>query len=140
MAIFCRKGSHGTGTFALPGGHLEFQETSGACAVRETLEETGLCVINPRLVWVEESVWGEEDNKQHYVTLFIRTDLADTVCLFTAKCLISVSPSPHNLSSELEATTNLFAYQDAVFCKTVSTHFTSAWLHEGSENPLMRTK
>lgn len=37
-----RKGSHGEGEYAFPGGHLEFGESFAACAKRETLEETGI--------------------------------------------------------------------------------------------------
>jgi 8-oxo-dGTP diphosphatase len=37
-----RLGSHGSGTWSIPGGHLEFDETWQQCAVREVLEETGL--------------------------------------------------------------------------------------------------
>lgn len=37
-----RKGSHGEGEYAFPGGHLEFMESTKKCARRETREETGI--------------------------------------------------------------------------------------------------
>ena len=37
-----RKGSHGAGEYAAPGGHLEHLESFQACAAREVLEETGV--------------------------------------------------------------------------------------------------
>jgi 8-oxo-dGTP diphosphatase len=37
-----RKGSHGEGEYAFPGGHLEYMESFEQCARRETLEECGV--------------------------------------------------------------------------------------------------
>ena len=77
-----RKGAHGSGTFALPGGNLEYLEQLESCAVRETKEETGLAVVNPRIEWLENCIFGEGDDRVHYLTVFVRADLADEVCSF----------------------------------------------------------
>ena len=45
-----RKGSHGAGEFAYPGGHLEYLETFEQCARREVREETGLEIAEPRFL------------------------------------------------------------------------------------------
>ena len=37
-----RKGSHGEGQYAWPGGHLEYMESFEECAKREVMEETGI--------------------------------------------------------------------------------------------------
>lgn len=37
-----RKGSHGSGEYAFPGGHLEYLEGFEECAKRETKEECGI--------------------------------------------------------------------------------------------------
>lgn len=41
-----RKGAHGEGEYAFPGGHLEYMESYEECARRETREETGLEIEN----------------------------------------------------------------------------------------------
>ena len=64
-----RLNSHGAGTHALPGGHLEFGETPEACAARETLEETGLKIANIRFLTATNDYMPAEN--KHYVTLFM---------------------------------------------------------------------
>jgi 8-oxo-dGTP diphosphatase len=64
-----RKGSHGAGTWALPGGHLEFGESVEACAVRETEEETGLQVQVIGHGPYTNDVMPNEN--KHYVTVFV---------------------------------------------------------------------
>ena len=43
-----RKGSHGEGEHSFPGGHLEYMESFGECAKRETREECGIEIENIR--------------------------------------------------------------------------------------------
>ncbi|KAK8058133.1 hypothetical protein PG994_008581 [Apiospora phragmitis] len=71
-----RIGSHGSGSWALPGGHLEFGETYFACAERETLEEMGLEVKALRLVTVTNDVF--VDLGKHYITIFVLCERNDT--------------------------------------------------------------
>ncbi len=45
-----RKGSHGAGYFAFPGGSLEYMETITDCIHREIAEEVGIIVDNPEFI------------------------------------------------------------------------------------------
>jgi 8-oxo-dGTP diphosphatase len=47
-----RKGSHGAGEYAFPGGHLEHLESFEQCAQRETLEECGITIAHVRFQFV----------------------------------------------------------------------------------------
>ncbi len=64
-----RLNSHGSGTWAFPGGHLECGESIEDCAKREVVEETGLSIKNLQCATFTNDIFGEE--KKHYVTLFV---------------------------------------------------------------------
>ena len=81
-----RKGSHGAGTWALPGGHLEYGESVEACAVRETKEETGLDIEVFAQGPYTNDVMPSEG--KHYVTVFIlaRSKHGTPVIMEPEKC------------------------------------------------------
>eukprot|EP01038_Epipyxis_sp_PR26KG_P010590 gene10590-14227_t len=72
-----RKGSHGAGKFALPGGHLEVGESWEYCASREVLEETNLKIENIRFVTATNSINMDNNPSKHYVTVFMTSVVAD---------------------------------------------------------------
>lgn len=64
-----RIGAHGANTWATPGGHLEMGEEIAACAIRETLEETGLKVSEVSQLGFSNDVFNPLN--KHYVTLYV---------------------------------------------------------------------
>lgn len=67
-----RKGAHGQGGRALPGGHLEFGESIIDCALREVEEETGIVVENAYVGPYTNDIFVSEN--KHYITLFVVCD------------------------------------------------------------------
>ncbi len=67
--------SRGHGTWALPGGHLEYMESVETCARREVLEETGLDIVDIRQGPYVNNVFSEDN--RHYVTLFVTAEPYD---------------------------------------------------------------
>ncbi|KAL4809579.1 NUDIX hydrolase domain-like protein [Aspergillus unguis] len=70
-----RIGSHGAGTWALPGGHLEFNESFEECSVREVLEETGLDIEDVQFLTATNDVMPQDG--KHYVTVFVGARVKD---------------------------------------------------------------
>lgn len=69
-----RKGSHGEGSWALPGGHLEFGESFETTARREVMEETSLTIKNIRFGAVTNDQFHLEN--KHYITIWMLSDWA----------------------------------------------------------------
>ncbi|MFT4309077.1 MAG: nucleotide triphosphate diphosphatase NUDT15 [Candidatus Woesearchaeota archaeon] len=67
-----RKNSLGDGTWAFPGGKLDYNESIEDCAVREVLEETGLSIKNIRQGPYTNDIFVKEGI--HYITVFVIAD------------------------------------------------------------------
>lgn len=69
-----RQGAHGAGTWAPPGGHLDFGETPADCAAREAMEEVGVEIGPPRFRAITNDVFTAEG--KHYVTIWMEAEWA----------------------------------------------------------------
>jgi len=65
-----RKNAHGAGTWAVPGGHLEFGETPEVCAIREIREEVGIAISEACFAALTNDYFADED--KHYITIWMR--------------------------------------------------------------------
>ncbi len=66
-----RKGSHGEGEYAFPGGHLEYLESFEDCARRETKEECGIEIQNIRFLYLTNVT---KYTPKHYVHVGLVAD------------------------------------------------------------------
>lgn len=71
ILLLKRKGSHGEGQWALPGGYLEFGETLRQCVAREVKEETGLNIEQKdlRFISLSEQLNYIKTNNIHCITV-----------------------------------------------------------------------
>ncbi len=60
-----RKGKHGAGEYAWPGGHLEYMESFTDCARREVMEEAGIEIKNIQFL----RLLNMKDYNKHYVDI-----------------------------------------------------------------------
>ncbi|MCD6227788.1 NUDIX domain-containing protein [Candidatus Micrarchaeota archaeon] len=66
----------GAGSWTMPGGKLNFGESFEECAYRETLEETGLKIKNPKVLCISN----DKTKNAHFVTIgFIVTEFEGEV-------------------------------------------------------------
>jgi 8-oxo-dGTP diphosphatase len=66
-----RKNAHGAGSWAVPGGHLEFGEMLEECAIRETREEVGIDISGVRFAAITNDIFPEKGS--HYITIWMHT-------------------------------------------------------------------
>jgi len=68
LLLMHRKGSHGSGTWSLPGGHVDLGEELEPCCIREVKEELGIKLDSVLPYEFRNAIMPEEG--LHYVTLF----------------------------------------------------------------------
>ena len=66
-----RRGSHGEGEYAFPGGHLEYMESFAQCVEREIAEETGLKIQNIKFQFLANLT---QYAPKHYVHIGVTAD------------------------------------------------------------------
>lgn len=64
-----RLSKHANGTYALPGGWLEFGEDIEECAAREVMEELGVDIMEPKVLGITNNKFPSED--MHTVSVLV---------------------------------------------------------------------
>ena len=75
-----RKGSHGAGTWSIPGGLIEADENVSKAAIRELAEETGIAAKYMTALVAPATLRGfdKSGGSQSYVTLYAHVHIPDT--------------------------------------------------------------
>lgn len=68
-----RKNSHAP-FYSIPGGHLEEGESFEKAAVREILEETGLKILDPKVISLTNNLETYKLENVHYISVILFTD------------------------------------------------------------------
>ena len=83
-----RNGGHSHGSWAFPGGHLEYGESFEEGALRELAEEAGpIEVANVRFWTAANTIY--ENERKHYVLIILKADWVsgEAVVMEPDKCL-----------------------------------------------------
>ena len=68
-----KKDGHGVGSWSVPGGYLEFNESFEEGAARECLEETGIKITKLKFVYATNNILKKDG--VHTITIFMRGQL-----------------------------------------------------------------
>lgn len=98
--IMQRTGSHGAGSWALPGGKIDFGESFEQTSQREVREETGLEITNIRFGGITNDIF--KDENKHFATIWMLSDwesgheriLEPNKCLQQTWCTLETIPTP----------------------------------------------
>ncbi len=75
ILLYERAGSHGHGTWSIPGGHLEYGESWEECIRREVMEEVGVALKNVRYLATTNDIFAGDS--KHYISIWMEADLPD---------------------------------------------------------------
>lgn len=100
IALIKREGNYGSGTWAPPGGHIEFGEFALEAAIREMMEEIGVKIKNIDILGFTEDLSAIYDT--HYITIWTRADwasgeLKETDLEFTESGFFDINNMPKPL-------------------------------------------
>lgn len=70
VVLIKRTGSHGEGTWAPPGGHIDFGETAVEAGRREVKEEIGIDASDLKVLGFTEDFFKSEG--KHYITIWLQ--------------------------------------------------------------------